>query len=133
MEKVTIPGRKNLYRLFGRDGTTLCDLLTHFDENPPLANERILCRHPFLEKKRAYVTPSSVRSMYHLVWSDGQIQYSLPSWNHCKNYCQKEIESLRKDHRRYLNPTPYKVSLSDQLFSFMHQLWMESVPIGELF
>ena len=129
---MTIPGRKNLYRLFGRDGTALCDIMTRIDETEPIANERILCRHPFLEKKRAYVTPSSVRSMYLSYWNNGQIQYSLPSWNDVRNYSRNEINSLRKDHRRFVNPTPYKVSLSDELFSFMHQLWMQSVPIGEL-
>ena len=129
---MTIPGRKNLYRLFGRDGTALCDLMTYFKENEPKENEKILCRHPFLEKKRAYVTPTSVRSMYHLYWDNGQIVHPLPKWDEVRDYSRKEIDTLRKDHRRYLNPTPYKVSLSDELFSFMHQLWMESVPIGEL-
>ena len=42
------------------------------------------------------------------------------------------MESLRKDHKRDLNPTPYKVSVTNDLFQFMHKLWMKSVPIGEL-
>jgi nicotinate phosphoribosyltransferase len=132
IEKVTIPCRKNLYRLYGRDGKALCDLMTKYEEAEPVANTRILCRHPFLENKRAYVTPSSVLRMYNLYWADGEIKHSLPTWEEARTYVQQQIESLRKDHRRYLNPTPYKVSITDDLFSFMHQLWMQNVPIGEL-
>ncbi|UJR19969.1 hypothetical protein I4U23_023101 [Adineta vaga] len=123
--KVTIPGRKNLYRLYGQDGKALCDLMTKIDESPPTAKSRILCRHPFLEKKRAYITPSSVQSMYNLYWSDGEIKHSLPTWEEARTFAQEQIQSLRKDHIRNLNPTPYKVSVTDELYSFMHQLWIE--------
>jgi nicotinate phosphoribosyltransferase len=132
IEKVTIPCRKNLYRLYGRDGKALCDLLIKIEESEPVANSRILCRHPFLEKKRAYVTPSSVQCMYNLYWADGEIKHPLPTWEEARAYARQQIDSLRKDHRRYLNPTPYKVSVSDDLYSFMHELWMKNVPIGEL-
>lgn len=129
---MTIPGRKNLYRLYGQDGKALCDLMTKADEAEPVAQTRILCRHPFLEKKRAYVTPSSVQPMYQLYWADGHIQRPLPTWPEVRTFAQKQIHSLRKDHIRNLNPTPYKVSVTDDLYTFMHQLWIESVPIGEL-
>lgn len=132
IEKVTIPSRKNLYRFYGRDGKALCDLMTKGDEPEPVANVRILCRHPFLEKKRAYVTPSVVQCMYKLYWADGEIKHALPAWEEVRTYAGQQIESLRKDHIRYLNPTPYKVSITDGLFSFMHHLWIENVPIGEL-
>jgi nicotinate phosphoribosyltransferase len=132
IEKVTIPGRKNLYRLYGRDGKALCDLMAKSDEPAPVANVRILCQHPFLEMKRAYVTPSSVQSMYQLYWDNGEMKHPLPTWEQVRTYAHEQIESLRKDHRRSLNPTPYKVSITENLFSFMHQLWTKSVPIGEL-
>ncbi len=132
IEKVTIPGRKNVYRLYGRDGKALCDLMTKSEEPEPAANVRILCQHPFLEKKRAYVTPSSVQCMYNLYWADGEIKHPLPTWAEARTYAHQQIELLRKDHRRTLNPTPYKVSVTENLFSFMHQLWVDSVPIGEL-
>ena len=132
IEKVTIPGRKNLYRLYGRDGKALCDLMTTINESPPQAHVRILCQHPFLEKKRAYVTPTSVQVMHHLYWADGQIKHPLPTWDEARTYAREQLQSVRKDHLRTLNPTPYKVSITEELFSFMHKLWMNSVPIGEL-
>ena len=132
IEKVTIPCRKNLYRLFGQDGKALCDILTRIDESPPQAGVRILSRHPFLEQKRAYVTPTHVQNLYHLYWADGEIKGSLPTLKQTRTYAREQIEQLRKDHKRDLNPTPYKVSVTDDLFQFTRVLWMRSVPIGDL-
>lgn len=129
---MTIPGRKNLYRLYGHDGKALCDILTGIDEPAPIAYTRMLSRHPFLEQKRAYVTPTSVESLYRLYWSNGQIQGAVPTLKEVRTYARQQMEQLRKDHKRDLNPTPYKVSVTDSLFQFMHRLWMKSVPIGEL-
>jgi nicotinate phosphoribosyltransferase len=129
---VTIPGRKNLYRLYGHDGKALCDVLTNVSEAAPQPSTRMLSRHPFLEQKRAYVTPTSVQMLYVLYWSDGKIQVPLPTLKEIRAYARDQIDQLRKDHKRDLNPTPYKVSVTDDLFQFMHKLWMKSVPIGEL-
>ena len=47
VEKVTMPGKKEVYRLFGADGNALVDLMTQPDEEPPAPNRRVLVRHPF--------------------------------------------------------------------------------------
>ncbi|CAF0817682.1 unnamed protein product [Rotaria sordida] len=132
IEKVTIPGRKNLYRIFGHDGKALCDLLTKYDEPVPQPSVKILSRHPFSDQRRAYVTPTSVESLYKLYWADGEIKEQLPSLKDVREYAKDQLNQLRKDHIRDLNPTPYKVSVTEALFTFMHELWMKNIPIGEL-
>ncbi|CAF1971388.1 unnamed protein product [Rotaria magnacalcarata] len=132
IEKVTIPGRKNLYRIYGHDGKALCDLLTKYDEPPPEASVKLLSRHPFSDQRRAYVTPTSVRNLYKLYWADGEIKEKLPTLHEIRDYAKDQINQLRKDHIRDLNPTPYKVSVTDTLFNFMHDIWMRNIPIGEL-
>ena len=129
---MTIPSRKHLYRIYGHDGKALCDLLTRSDEAAPQKGEKILSRHPFFDQRRAYVTPTSVQDLYRIFWSDGEIQQPLPSLKDIREYAKQQIHELRKDHVRDLNPTPYKVSVTDGLFQFMHELWMKNVPIGEL-
>lgn len=64
VEKITMPGNKSAYRLFGADGHALIDLLQKVDEPAPQAGQKVLCRHPFLESKRAYVIPTRVESLY---------------------------------------------------------------------
>lgn len=66
--KVTIPGSKEAYRLIGRDSQALLDVIIARGEAAPAAGTRMLCRHPFDEKKRVYVTPSFVMPLLAPVW-----------------------------------------------------------------
>jgi nicotinic acid phosphoribosyltransferase len=47
VEKVTMPGRKDAYRLYGADGNALLDLLQQPGEAVVQQGMRVLCRHPF--------------------------------------------------------------------------------------
>ncbi|XP_017891886.1 nicotinate phosphoribosyltransferase isoform X2 [Ceratina calcarata] len=130
--KVTIPGKKNAFRLYGADGYALVDLLQRSSEEVPRMKEKVLCRHPFEESKRAYVTPSRVEPLHKLYWQNGKVCQPLPTLQEIRNRVQESLKTLRNDHRRNLNPTPYKVSVSDDLYNFIHDLWLQNAPIGEL-
>ena len=56
----------------------------------------------------------------------------LPTVQQIKKYAEDQLKQLRKDHKRDLNPTPYKVSLTDRLSKFMHDLLTENLPVGNL-
>lgn len=73
VEKVTIPSRKNVYRLYGKEGYALLDLMAETEEDAPKVGEKILCRHPFQESKRCYATPSSVEKMLEIWWDEGKV------------------------------------------------------------
>ncbi|KAF2363987.1 Nicotinate phosphoribosyltransferase pncB-type [Trinorchestia longiramus] len=133
VEKVTCPGEKKIYRLFGSDGRALIDLMQLVDEQPPQSGERVLCRHPFQESKRAYVSPATVQCLHKVFWRDGEVQQQMPTLEQVRGKVRTSLASLRQDHKRNLNPTPYKVGVSDNLYTFMHELWLQSAPIGELF
>lgn len=89
--KITMPGKKTAYRLYGSDGEqysvqsfsvyvlhthtrideviafsghALIDLMQKTGEDPPQVGEKVLCRHPFQESKRAYVIPTRVEPLY---------------------------------------------------------------------
>ncbi|TKR60709.1 hypothetical protein L596_027912 [Steinernema carpocapsae] len=130
--KITIPGRKKFYRLFGRNGYAILDLMTLEDENEPKVGDQILCRHPFEESKRALVIPSRVQQLHETFWENGQITKQLPSLLDVKKHVHNSLEQMRQDHRRSLNPTPYKVSLSEKLYDFLHSLWLQNAPVGQL-
>ncbi|XP_044262046.1 nicotinate phosphoribosyltransferase-like [Tribolium madens] len=130
--KVTIPGRKDAYRLYGDNGNALIDLLQISSEAPPKVGEKVLCRHPFEESKRAFVTPSKVEKLLLLYWQNGKICQPLPNMQEIKERVVDSLKILRPDIRRTLNPTPYKVAVSDNLYRYLHDLWLENAPIGEL-
>lgn len=65
-------------------------------------------------------------------WQNGEILQALPTLEEIREKVQSSLRSLRNDHKRTLNPTPYKVSVSDELYSFIHNLWLDNQPILEL-
>ncbi|CAK9232421.1 unnamed protein product [Sphagnum troendelagicum] len=133
LNKVTIPCKKQCFRLYGREGVPLVDLMIGENETPPQPGERILCRHPFVESKRAYVVPTRVEPLYKRYWSSKPGgREKLPSLEDVKKHCMQQLAAMRSDHMRALNPTPFKVSVSGNLYDFIHYLWLSEAPVGEL-
>ncbi|VDD89672.1 unnamed protein product [Enterobius vermicularis] len=130
--KITIPGKKRCYRLYGRTGLAVCDLMMLDDEEPPKEHHPILCRHPFVESKRAEVVPHKVECLQQYYYGDGELHMPLPTLEEIRRHTADSLQTLRSDHRRLLNPTPYKVSLSVKLYAFLHNIWLENAPIGRL-
>lgn len=143
--------------MYSADGHALIDLLQKVTEPPPAAGQKVLCRHPFIESKRAYVIPTMVESLFKVYWQNGKICQQLPTLEQVRQRVQVSLKTLRNDHKRTLNPTPYKVdiismefvaiqcnnyffyaihplqvSVSDNLYNFIHDLWLQNAPIGEL-
>ncbi|XP_043713142.1 nicotinate phosphoribosyltransferase 2-like [Telopea speciosissima] len=134
VSKVSIPCKKRCYRLYGREGYPLVDIMTGENEPPPKAAERILCRHPFNESKRAYVVPQHVEELLNCYWpgDSGKARVELPPLKEIRDRCMQQLDQMRPDHMRRLNPTPYKVSVSAKLYDFIHFLWLNEAPVGEL-
>jgi nicotinate phosphoribosyltransferase len=133
ISKVLIPGQKKVFRFTGKDGKLLLDVMLLHHEPDPVAGARILCRHPFVERKRAAVTPSHVEELHVVIYENGRvISGANRSFEEAKSSVQQQLRTLRSDILRYTNPTPYKVSVSDSLFQFLHTLWQEETPVAEL-
>ncbi len=131
VEKMTIPGRKEVYRLVGENMHPLLDLMTEAGKPAPRIGERILCRHPFNEAKRAYVIPRNVIPLLKCVW-DGRQTHAFPSLDTVREYVMNQISVMRPDHLRSINPTPYKVSVNEEIYRSIHELWMREAPISEI-
>lgn len=129
-DKVNIPCKKAVYRLFSKDNYAILDLVCIFDEPEPMVGQRILCRHPFLAEKRSYVTPTRIESLL-VTWWDGEQVREMPDLTQTRNHCQKSLDYITQDIKRSLNPTPYKVAVSERLFDLLNNLKLELTPIGE--
>ena len=130
-DKMTIPGRKDVYRLVGEHQYPVLDLMTETGGPAPAIGEKILCRHPINETKRAYVTPTDVIPLHRCVW-DGRQTYTFPTLEEIRDYVLRQISMMRPDHLRTVNPTPYKVSVSEDLYRAVHELWMREAPVAEI-
>ena len=94
------------------------------------------------------------------MWEEGAMAADMPTLDQIRDNVKESLRTLRQDHKRSLNPTPYKVTgkymnsneniftqifflchqifsgckvgVSDELYHFIHDLWLENAPIGEL-
>ncbi|KAF4731504.1 Nicotinate phosphoribosyltransferase [Perkinsus olseni] len=141
LSKQGIPSRKALYRLYGRDGIPILDLMQGVDEPEPKPHERVFCRHLFDEQKRCYVNPERVKNMLVCIWDHGKASHlslspktaggDRPDIHSAREQFDKARRSFRQDHLRPVNPTPYKVSTSGKFFDFYRRFWQETVPVRE--
>lgn len=133
--KLLIPGRKNIYRLYGKDGIALMDFMQAGEEPVPEVGVQILARDPFNHSNRLHVTACEVRSLLTLVY-DGGIKPKLMcrslTLDEARANALKDLETISPDHVRSTDPLKYKVYVSSLLFDFMHELWSTNAPIKEL-
>ena len=79
------------------------------------------------------MTPSKVEALLIPFWLDGKLcTDNIDTIEKAKARVKDQLDSLRGDFKRILNPTPYKITVSEKLYDFMHQLWLDSTPLGEL-
>ena len=131
LAKMTVPGRKLAYRLYGQADQPLLDLLVGAGEDAPSVGMPVLCRHPFDGTKRARVIPSRVEPLHRTVWQGRRL--TAPRTVHeVRAHVLRQLETFRQDHLRLVNPTPYKVSVTEELFGFIHSLWEKESPVAEL-
>jgi len=62
----------------------------------------------------------------------GGVVIEEPTLEETKQYVAEQIKCMRPDIMREMNPGQYKVSVSDQLFHFLHKLWQVETPVLEL-
>ncbi|KAF7640034.1 Nicotinate phosphoribosyltransferase [Meloidogyne graminicola] len=132
ISKMTIPGCKKAFRLFGKAGFPLVDLMMLMDEVEPKVGQEILCRHPFEAGKRAKIIPQRVEMLHKIYWQNNCVQIIMPNISEIRDYTHQSLVNLRPDHVRPLNPTPYKVSLSPKLYDFINNIWLKLAPVGQL-
>lgn len=130
VKKVTIPGKKVAYRLYGKDLSPIMDMLMLANEAPPVPGEPMLAYHPFESLKRSRVRPTKVELLYSLAW-DGSVARPSPL-SEARDRCKNGIRSLRPDHLRLENPTPYKVAVSEKLNRYIQGVWLEENQIMEV-
>ena len=124
-----MPCAKKVYRLFGQDGFAIVDLITRINEDEPVAGERILCHHPFVQEKRCIVIPSRVERLDQLVFDGKNGTACHASLEEGRRFVKSSMAQLQREHMRSLNPTPYKVSVSGELFRIARQVWSQEAPL----
>ena len=133
ISKATLPGCKDVYRLYLASGEPYADLIRKVDAEMPKPGEQVTCIHPHDELQRVVVKPAKVERLYKEWIHDGKLLYphhtegdqivlDHPDPTCVRNSVLRQICCLREDHKRFLNPTPFKVSVDEEMNSLIRKM-----------
>ena len=132
LPKVTIPGNKMVFRLFGATGQPITDYIIQEGEDAPQPGQRVVCRNPFHPQSRTAVTPTQVVNLHATVFEMGHVKESPCSIHDSRAYVHEQLKNLTEEFVVLDNPSVYPVTVSTKLFQFFHGLWDQEAPVNEL-
>ncbi|MCJ1749860.1 nicotinate phosphoribosyltransferase [Mammaliicoccus sciuri] len=111
-EKVTTPGKKNVYRIINtKTNKSEGDYITLEDEEPN-KEERLKMFHPVHTYKMKYIKHFKAVDLHHDIFKDGKRVYTLPEIKEIREFAFNNLDILWEENKRYLNPEEYPVDLS---------------------
>lgn len=125
VSKITIPGYKQIWRLFDREtGKAIADLITMFDEKIDDSAEYELF-DPEHTWKRKTVSNFIARPLLKAVFIGGKYVGQNYSVSEIRKYCMEQVSLLWDEVRRFENPHGYYVDYSQKLWDIKHKLLNE--------
>ncbi len=122
VEKITVPGFKQVWRLFNKDtNSPIADVITAHDETIDTTKPYELF-HPDYTWKRKRIDNYYCRPMLVQIYRQGECVYQLPSLQEVRAYCQKCVAELWEEVSRFENPHRYYVDLSYDMWQLKRQL-----------
>lgn len=122
--KITNPGNKTIYRIYEKEtGKIKADLIALADETFNEENPLLLF-DPVNTWKKTYLQPGTytMRELLVPVFLNGTCVYESPSVLEIRDYCEKELNTLWDETRRFANPHIVYVDLSNQLWQVKSEL-----------
>ena len=131
IDKVQIPYFKKAYRLYGKDGIPILDLLITKDDPIPQPHVAVICRNPFVARERCRVIPNHVETLHHLVFDKGTMPEMNRDLIQAKKAVSHALGIFPSEHLRLKDPKPFKVYVSIRLYELFHTLWQDITPMTE--
>jgi len=120
VEKITIPSKKQVFRLYDEDNFMIGDIIELL-EKKTLDEDYV---YDPLNPMRYYKVshPKKIESLLKLKVKNGEIIKKLGDWREARETMEGDIYHLSEDSKRLLDPKQYKVSISKTLFELRTQL-----------
>lgn len=123
--KITNPGFKKVWRLYGEDGEAFADVLTLADEVIDPAKGPYTIFHPEYTWKSKKIENFTAREMLVPIYEKGKLVYDRPTVQEIRKYCEKELSLLWNEVKRLKNPHVFYVDLSQKLWEMKESLLKE--------
>ena len=129
--KITNPGFKKVYRYYDKKtGKAIADEICLQGEMVTGELPHTIFDSKFTWKQRT-LQNFSVRELQVPIFKAGQLVYKEPTLAEVQAYCQREVDTLWDEVKRFENPHLYNVDLSKPLWDLKHKLLEEHLQRGE--
>ncbi|AKQ33670.1 nicotinate phosphoribosyltransferase [Candidatus Coxiella mudrowiae] len=109
--KITLPYKKQVYRLLDNQGSFLgADVVTLVDEK-----DTDIMYHPFESLKFFHIKNYKKEALLHKIMENGKRLSPAKTLNEIAKYSQHRLSLLPEKYKRFNNPHIYKVGLSSEL------------------
>ncbi|WP_152402315.1 nicotinate phosphoribosyltransferase [Paenibacillus cellulositrophicus] len=131
-EKVSTPGKKNVYRVVDRvSGKATADYIAFPSEKKPHDGLRLKLfnpQHPYLQK---YVKNYDAIEMLTPVFENGLLVYKLPSLDEIREYHREQMNLFWPEYLRKLNPEIYRINISEKVWDMKQKMMAEYMQQDE--
>ena len=120
--KITTPHFKKVYRIFSKDtGKAEADLICLHDEEIDFTQPLELFDPDATWKRKVY-TDIEARELMVPIFQGGELVYQVPDLQTSRAYCQRQVDALWDEVKRFENPHNYYVDLSQKLWDIKQSL-----------
>ncbi len=123
-DKITTPGHKKLYRIFGKNGDAVADYITLFDEPAPEGELELF--DPNAVWKRLIINDYTAKELGVKIFDKGRLVYDMPPLEDIREYCKNSLETLWEESKRFEYPHRYYVDYSVKLYDLRQQLLIDA-------
>ena len=121
-EKLTTPLLKKVWRIYDKyTGKAMADYVTIFDEEVD-AEKGLTLFDPLQTWKQRTYENCTAKCITTPIYENGQLVYDRPTATEIRTFCQKQIEGLWEEMRRFEYPHRYYVDLSEKLWKCRQDL-----------
>ena len=117
IQKVTLPGVKQVYRYMDENGNFTGDAIAISHEGIP---DKMI--HPFDPEKSIELDVTKATPLLHKVMEKGKILIGEQNPRETAAYVQERLQRLPEEHKRFNNPHIYKIGISESLHHLRNEL-----------
>lgn len=129
-EKITNPGRKQLWRVYDSDGWAIADLITKEDESPDFSGAYAFV-DPQKPWKRHVFSDHTIRGLRELVMKGGKRVRQSPSLKEIRAFVKRQLATeVWPEEQRFENPHHHYLDMSPAYYKMKMALLKEAQQQG---
>ena len=121
LEKITLPGKQEIWRLYGPEGMAVADLIALEGEDIDFTAPLTIF-HPQEPWKKMTLEHYSVKKLLQPLFIEGRAQPIPTDVKEISAYRASQEKTIWDEYLRPVNPNRYKVDLSDKLWNLRREL-----------